>query len=223
MKRNRRARWVLRVAVAALLLASAAAQAAIVIALRGEASVQRGQQTITLREGATLEDSDELVTSPGAEVLVQFDDEARMVVRSESRVEFKQLLRKEELQRQQKINVAKGALRYLSGALTDRKQVVFTSPHATIGIRGTDIEILMGPAPAGANPPGTYLKVNTGLAVLTGLDGTSIELTPGEVALALEAELSRAGVRSIRRPSARKVEVVPADLFRAGALDSLLR
>lgn len=208
---------------AALLLASAAAQAATVIALRGEAWVQRGQQNVPLREGSTLQDSDELVTGPGAEVLVRFEDEARMVVRPESRIEFKQLLRKEELQRQQKINVAKGGLRYLSGALTDRKQVEFTSPNATIGIRGTDIEIAMEGAAAGSSQPGTYLKVNSGIAVLTGLDGTTVELAPGEVALALEAELSRAGVRSIRRPSARKLEVVPADLFRAGALDSLLR
>jgi hypothetical protein len=71
--------------------------------------------------------------------------------------------------------------------------------------------------------PVTYLKVNRGIAVLTGLDGTQVELTEGQIALALEAELSRAGVRSIPHPSAMRMEAAPAHLFQPGSLDNLLR
>lgn len=208
---------------AVLLLWAFTAQGAVVIALRGEASVQRGGLTMAVRTGTELQDADELVTAPGAEVLVRFDDEARMAVRPESRLELRQLLRKEELQRQQRIAVVKGGIRYISGEKTDRRQVVFSSPQVTIGIRGTDIEIALDEGGAGANPAGTYLKVNAGVAVLTGLDGTAVELAAGEVALGLEAELTPRGTRSIRRPSARKLEIVPASVFQAGALDSLLR
>src|SRR6185369_1663101 len=130
----------------------------------------------------------------------QFEDDGRMLVRPHSRVDLRQLLRKDEPQRQQIITVLKGGLRYLSSILTNRRQVTFTSAQATIGIRGTDIEIALDEAAADAKPSGTYLKVNHGIAVMTGLDGTEVELSEGQIALALEAELSRAGVRSIRRP-----------------------
>lgn len=222
MKPSNRAVWAAPF-IAGLLLWAAAAQAGTVVAARGEAWVRRDQQTVPLRTGTALQDADELVTGPGAEVLVRFEDEARMVVRPDSRLELHQLLRKDELQRQQKIAIVKGGLRYLSGARTDRRQVVFTSAHVTIGIRGTDIEIALDETGANANPPGTYLKVNSGIAVLTGLDGTAVELAPGEVALGSEAELTPRGTRSIRRPSARKLDAAPASLFQAGTLDSLLR
>ena len=209
--------------VTGLLFYAAAAQAATVLASNGDAWVQRGQQTVPVRPGTEFQDADELVTGPGAEVLVRFADEARMVVRADSRVELRQLLRKEELQRQQKIAVVKGGLRYLSGEKTDRGRVVFTSTHVTIGIRGTDIEIALDEVGGNANPPGTYLKVNSGIAVLTGLDGTAVELAPGEVAMGAEAQVTRSGTRSLRRPSAKKVDIAPANLFKTAALDSLLR
>lgn len=209
--------------VTGLLFYAAAAQAATVLASNGDAWVQRGQQTVPVRPGTEFQDADELVTGPGAEVLVRFADEARMVVRADSRVELRQLLRKEELQRQQKIAVVKGGLRYLSGEKTDRGRVVFTSTHVTIGIRGTDIEIALDEVGGNANPPGTYLKVNSGIAVLTGLDGTAVELAPGEVAMGAEAQVTPSGTRSLRRPSAKKVDIAPANLFKTAALDSLLR
>ena len=209
--------------VTGLLFYAAAAQAATVLASNGDAWVQRGQQTVPVRPGTEFQDADELVTGPGAEVLVRFADEARMVVRADSRVELRQLLRKEELQRQQKIAVVKGGLRYLSGEKTDRGRVVFTSTHVTIGIRGTDIEIALDEVGGNANPPGTYLKVNSGIAVLTGLDGTAVELAPGEVAMGAEAQVTLSGTRSLRRPSAKKVDIAPANLFKTATLDSLLR
>jgi hypothetical protein len=210
-------------AVIAGLLLCAAAQAATVVASNGEAWIQRGQQTVPVRVGTELQDADDLVTGPGAEILVRFEDEARMLLRGDSRLELRQLLRKDELQRQQKIAIVKGGLRYLSSVKTDRRQVVFTSPHATIGIRGTDIEIALDEAGVNPNPPGTYLRVNSGIAVLTGLDGTVVELAPGEVALGSEAQLMAGGTRSLRRPSARKLDAAPASLFQVGSLDSLLR
>jgi hypothetical protein len=207
----------------AILFVAAFARAGSVVESRGEVSVERGQQVVPLRAGTALENGDKLITGPGAEVLVRLEDDARMLVRPDSRLELRQLPRKDESQRQQIITVIKGGLRYLSGILTVRRQVSFTSANATIGIRGTDIEIALDEAGASAKPPGTYLKVNHGIAVLAGLDGSEVELSEGQVALALEAELSRAGVRSVRRPSAIRMEAAPAHLFQRGSMDSLLR
>lgn len=209
--------------MAILCLSAAAVGAGTVVESRGAVWVERGQQQVPLRAGTPLEDADELVTGPGAEVLVRFEDDARMLVRPDSRLELRQLLRRDELQRQQKIAVAKGGLRYLSSARTERRQVHFSSPHVTIGIRGTDIEIALDAAGANANPPGTYLKVNSGVAVLTGLDGTALELSEGQVALGADAQLTPRGVRSLRRPSARKLDAAPAHLFQPSSLDRLLR
>ncbi|HWP13486.1 MAG TPA: FecR domain-containing protein [Ramlibacter sp.] len=214
--------WPIGILVGLLLMAAASVRAGSVVAARGEVWVERGQQIVPLRPGAALQAADKLVTGPGAEVLVRFEDDARMLVRSDSTLDLRQLLRKDEI-RQQIINIVKGGLRYLSSVTTVRQQVSFTSVHATIGIRGTDIEIALDETRANAKPAGTYLKVNHGIAVLTGLDGSEVELSEGQVALGIEAELSRAGVRSIRRPSAMRMDAAPAHLFQPGSMDSLLR
>lgn len=207
----------------ALMMVVAPARAASVVDARGEAWVERGQQVVPLRAGAALQEADKLITGPGAEVLVRFQDDARMLVRPNSTLDVRQLLRKDEI-RQQIINIVRGGLRYVSSLATAVRQVNFTSAQATIGIRGTDIEIALDEAGAEARAAaGTYLKVNRGVAVLTGLDGTEVELGEGQVGLALEAELSRAGVRSIRRPSAMRMQAAPTHLFQPGSLDGLLR
>jgi hypothetical protein len=217
-----RIRTLLVGSLAAILLISAVSgRAGSVVEARGQAWVERASQVVPLRPGTPLEEGDKLNTGPGAEVLLRFQDDARMLVRGDSRLELRELLRKDEL-RKQIINIVKGALRYVSSVATPRQQVNFTSAQATIGIRGTDIEIALEEAVA-AYPAATYLKVNRGVGVLTGLDGAEVELTEGQVALALEAELFRAGVRSIRRPSAMRLQTAPAHLFQPGTMDSLMR
>ncbi|HEX9720895.1 MAG TPA: FecR domain-containing protein [Ramlibacter sp.] len=216
----RRCAWPIGFLVGILFMATASVQAGSVLETRGEVWVERAQQLVPMRAGTALQEGDKLITAPGAEVLVRLEDDARLLVRADSRLDLRQLLRRDEL-RKQIISIVKGGLRYVSSVSTVRQQVNFTSAQATIGIRGTDIEIAMG---EGANAkPVTYLKVNRGIAVLTGLDGTQVELTEGQIALALEEELSRAGVRSIPHPSAMRMEAAPAHLFQPGSLDRLLR
>ena len=97
--------------------------------------------------------------------------------------------------------------------------MAFETLSAIVGIRGTDIEIAVSDAPVEDNPAGTYLKLNTGQAVL---DGAEVKLSPGQVAFGAEPQPTAKGIRAIARPSAARMEVTPLSVFKLAQLDSLL-
>jgi hypothetical protein len=185
--------------------------------------LSRSQRLAVRRLACLKETSSALLLSPDAEVLVQFDDGATMVVRCDSQVLFRKLVEEGQLDARQKtLQIIKGGLRYLSGALTQRKKVAFETASATVGIHGTGIEIAVSDAPVEGHPAGTYLKVNTGQAVLAGLDGAEVELSPGQVAFGAEPQPTPKGTSAIARPSTARVEVIHSGVFKSAQLDSLL-
>ena len=193
-------------------------------AVKGQVQLQRVQTVSTAVVGMQLEEADVIVVPPEAEALVHFDDDAQMVVRGDSQVSFTRLsLTGPPTQRQKTLRLLKGSMRYLSGKSTPANRVSFESKSVVIGIRGTDIEIAVTDEGLDGNPAGTYLRVNTGQAVLSGLDGTQVALEPGQVGFGAEPELTPRGISIVRRPSARPIPVVPAGLFKTGSMDSLLR
>ncbi len=197
--------------------------AANVLAVNGQAQLISAQPPAPVVVGMQVKESDALLLPANAEVLVQFDDGAKMVVRGDSQVVFRKLVEQGPTESRQKtLQIIKGGLRYLSGVLTQRRKVAFETASATIGIRGTDIEIAVSDAPVESNPAGTYLKVNTGQAVLAGLDGAEVELLPGQVAFGAEPQLTPKGTRAITRPSAARMELIPLSVFKPAQLDSLL-
>ena len=199
---------------------SSIALAANILAVNGQAQLISAQPPTLVVVGMLVKESDALLLSPNAEVLVQFDDGAKMVVRGDSQVLFRKLVENGLLDARQKtLQIIKGGLRYLSGALTIRKRVAFETLSATVGIRGTDIEIAVSDAPVEGNPAGTYLKLNTGQAVL---DGVEVKLSPGQVAFGAEPQPTAKGTRAIARPSTARMEVTPLSVFKLAQLDSLL-
>ena len=220
---NRTLRWVVMAICAFGMQAAWAAQ---LVKVQGVVQVARGGQVLSSFEGQRLQEGDVVETSAESETLIRFDDGARLVVRSESHLVINQLrLKGPVTARQKTIRIVKGALRYVSAKATVRRKVAFLTPTSTIGIRGTDIEILVAQEVVQDNNPGTYLKVNTGAAHITAPDGAAELVNPGEVAYGGEPELQARG-GGPKRPSARKV-VVQADrigrAFRSSALDALLR
>lgn len=200
------------------------AQAARVLAVTGEVTVQRGDVRSPLAVGARLAEGDELVSTQGSEALVRFDDGARMALRSDSSIQFKELrLKGPASKRQKTIAIVKGGLRYISGKATVRQRVSFASSTATIGIRGTDIEISVAPEAVNDEPTGTYLKVNAGAATLLAVDGTQVNVDPGQVAFGGEPELVPRGAGGKRRPAGRKLEMGADSIFKTGSLDRLMR
>ncbi len=203
--------------------ASLPAQAARVMATTGTLQLQRGEAVLPVVVGTRLREGDAVLSAPGAEVVVRFDDGARMALRASSTLHITALqLSGPRSKRQKTLRIVKGGLRYISSQVSARHRVVFETNTATIGIRGTDIEIAVASEAVDEDPSGTYLKVNTGAATLTAVDGTVVALDPGQVAFGGEPDLVPRGAGGTRRPAGRKVESA-SGLFKAGLLDTLMR
>lgn len=206
----------------ALLLAQPA-QAARVLALSGEVLIERGAGTVPVVVGSRLREGDQLRSGENAEVFVRFDDGAKMVLRSASGLQVKDLrLKGPSASRQKTIRVLKGALRYISSRAAVRSRVSFETSTATIGIRGTDIEIAVSDDPVDTDPAGTYLKVNSGTAIMEASDGTLVEVDSGQIAYGGLPEVVPRGIGGKKRPAARKLEAGAAGVFKSGLLDSLM-
>lgn len=200
------------------------AHAGKLMAFSGVVQIERNQQLLPVVVGSVLREADTLVLEPDAEALVRFRDGANMVLRSNSRVTFDELVQVgAQNKRKKSLKILKGGIRYVSGKVARQSKVAFVTQNVSIGIRGTDIEIAVAEDSVSGNPPGTYLKVNTGQAVLVGQDGTQVEVDPGQVAFGSEPELTPRGAGGVRRPAARRLEGASSAIFKAGALDRLLR
>ena len=194
------------------------------VAFSGVVQIERNQQLLPVAVGSVFRESDTLVLEPDAEALVRFRDGANMVLRSNSRVTFDALVQVgAQNKRKKSLRILKGGIRYVSGKIARQSKVAFVTQNVSIGIRGTDIEIAVAEDSVAGNPPGTYLKVNAGQAVLVAQDGTQVEVDPGQVAFGTEPELTPRGAGGVRRPAARRVEGASSSIFKAGALDRLLR
>ncbi len=220
------ARTISQCTLAALLVlfSAGSVHAARVTAVNGHVEIHRGDKNLPAVVGSRLREGDEFVSEGDAEALVRFDDGARLALRSDSRLQVKTLkLKGEPAYRQKTIKLLKGGLRYISGRATVKNRVSFETNTATVGIRGTDIEIAVSEDPVNTDPAGTYLKVNTGVATMEAVDGTQVAVDPGQVAFGGEPELVPRGAGGTRRPAARKVEAAVGGLFKTGLLDKLMR
>lgn len=207
------------------LLPAADALAARVTALNGLVQILRGERLLPAVVGSRLRVGDEFVTEGAdSEALVRFDDGARMALRSDSRLQVAALkLKGPSEARQKTLKIIKGGLRYISGRRTAKSTIAFQTPTATIGIRGTDIEIAVSEDPVNNDPAGTYLKVNSGIANMEATDGTQVDVDAGQIAFGGLPEVVPRGPGGTRRPAARKVEAAVGGLFKTGALDRLLK
>lgn len=193
----------------ALLLTFTLAQdawAARIVVLNGKLTIQRGDQLLRAVVGSRLRQGDEFISDANSEALVRFDDGARLALREESRLEINALkLKGAPTYRQKTIKIVKGGLRYISGRATAKNNVSFVTNTATIGIRGTDIEIAISEDAINTDPAGTYLKVNAGVATLAAVDGTQVDVDAGQIAFGGLPELVPRGAGGVRRPSARRI------------------
>ena len=197
-------------------------------AVTGEFRVLRNGAAVTLKAGAPLRAGDEFSAGEGGEAFIQFRDGAKLAVRPNSEVKLDAAsLSGAVSTRETVIRLLKGGLRYISGKATYRKGVSFKTPTATIGIRGTDIEIAINDDPQADLSVGTVLRVNSGEAILSAPDGTAVDVVAGEWALGAEPDLIPRGSNQKRRSQARAVDAAlkaaAGGVFKAGALDRLMR
>ncbi len=189
---------------------------------QGVVSVTRANASIALGSGDALREGDTISTVAGASVLVQLEDGAKLLVRPDTRVTLSRIVNFGALDKLgHSIEVVIGAIRYVTGLVgkTQPQRVAFNTPVATIGIRGTDLEIVHAPKADSVRELGTYVRVNTGGIELAGNDGSKVTLSKDEQAFAApQGPKLRGGGRA---PAAIKLEA-PAAVFSSGELDSLL-
>jgi hypothetical protein len=210
------------VVAAVFLLVASQVYAATVQAVAGEVQLERKSKVTLVSNGVRFQEGDQISSSTSGEVLVKFDDGAQLALRRDSAFVLEKLANKGASTKGQKtINLIKGGLRYISGKKTVRKNVLFFTNTAAVGIRGTDIEISLTAEASAEMPSGTYLRVNTGNAYLQTADGANVSPQAGEMAFGGLPELMPRGLDGRKRPAAQLVKT-PVDVFAKGSLDQLM-
>jgi len=127
--------------------AFAQAVAGTVKTLLGTAYVKRGAERIQVTKEMTLYSKDIIETLPSAFVGIMLSDQTRITAGANTtlnlaKYEFNPDTKKGGMQ----VNVAKGLVQVSSGVLgkTNRENVEFNTPVATVGIRGTNFVIDVG-------------------------------------------------------------------------------
>ncbi|MGE3163232.1 MAG: FecR domain-containing protein [Burkholderiales bacterium] len=185
--------------------------------------------------GGQVFEGDSIATQAGAEAHLQMADGASLIVRENSRITVAAYVADGGASDRSLIELARGALRSITGWIGrhNRSNYAIRTPLVTIGVRGTDHEPahLVEGDPRGK--PGSYDKVNAGLAVMQSPQG-AVEIPANKAAfLSLDGlppqlldaipEFFKPGAYE-REFNARARQVERAlDELRQGRIDELLR
>lgn len=208
---------------AMLTLGTATAMADQIVSVKGQPVVLRGAQPLSAVAGMVIEDGDELVSLPSEELLVSFEDGARLAIRPSSRVWIRALSGRRGASKVRTLRVSLGRARFVSARNRAQDATGFETPSATIGIRGTDIEIVVEENLGQSGIDGTYLIVNEGVAQLRGADGSQVEVQPGQVAFGARVDLTPRTGRTRTLPAARLLAPAEFPSVAPGAMDEQLR
>lgn len=189
--------------------------------VKGSLYANRSGETTVLRTGSRIAERDVLTTTGRSTALLKMDDGANLLLREDTTMEVRKLQAQGEPGAVgQVFELLVGAFRYVSGSLgQDRPDsIAFVTSTATLGLRGTDLDVVHKPVVSGADDPGTYVKVNRGAVALGGLDGSFVQVAKDQQAYAGKpATLMRGGKTG---PVTMRIE--SAEVFKTGELDALL-
>mgnify|MGYP002682748079 CR=1 FL=1 len=137
--------------------------------------------------GASVGVGERVETQAGATAHVVLADGGLLVVRPDSTVAVLQYRAQAKPDDGASLSLLRGALRMVTGWLgkTQPRAVLVTTSTATLGIRGTDFELM-------DNPQGSHVHVTSG-EVLMGNAAGEVVIRPGEL-----ASLLRGGERPMR-------------------------
>lgn len=120
---------------------------------------------------------DEITTQPDSQVMIRFADRSSLLVRPKSTVAIEEFQFDQKPDDRMTTNVTAGAVRAVSGGIAKDKpsNVKFSAGTATIGIRGTDIELAII-EDGQRDRAGTYNFVYSGATEMTLASGPSIQI-----------------------------------------------
>lgn len=135
---------------------------------------------VELRVDDSVCPGDLIESGAASEAVLIAEDRTLVAIRAEARLEVTDYRAERKPTDRMSLKLVKGGMRVVSGWLAklNRADYKVLTPTATIGIRGTDHEVLVLEAASTAqppDPPGTYNKVNRG--------GTLISTAAGELPL----------------------------------------
>lgn len=217
---NKKCALLLPLWLSCLLGLAAHVQAATVQAMTGRVQVERSGRADAVQSQQSLRAGDVIITQVGGSLVLKLDDGALLLVRERARVRLETLAAQPSAdQPAQVFRLTIGALRYVTGLIgKERPQSIrFLTPTATVGIRGTDLDVVVRASAEADLQPGTYVKVNTG-AVQLSVGSDEINVSATEAVFAGEPVIARGGRR---QATTRRIDG-ETRVFQRSALDDLL-
>jgi hypothetical protein len=195
-----------------LALPALAQQAGRIDLIDGEVRIINAKaQTRIAQLGEAVNQGDTVTTGRNGEAHLKMDDGGMLAIRPDARLSIVKFQSKGHDSDVSLVSLARGALRAISGWIGRRSpdRVNIQTPTATIGIRGTDHEVVVVPEGSSEGQPGTYDKVNAGGTRLSSERGV-VDVSPGQAAFA--------------SPTAAPtvLATIPEDVFKPSRNDSRL-
>src|SRR5512140_2070756 len=153
--------------------------------------VTKAGETRALVKGAEINEGDKIVTAAGASAQLKMVDGGFIAVRPNTNMTFDtyHYSGKQDGSENAVVSLLQGGFRTITGLIghTNKQNYLIKTETATIGIRGTDHEpmVILPPLPgqAAIAPPGTYDKVNVGVAFIR-TDAGSVDIQRNQVGFA---------------------------------------
>lgn len=173
--------------------------------------ITKAGATRALVKGAEVDEGDRIVTASGSSAQIRMVDGGFIAVRPNTNMAFDtyHYSGKDDGTGNAILSLLQGGFRAITGIIghTNKQNYLIRTQTATIGIRGTDHEpmVILPPAPgqAAIGEPGTYDKVNVGIAYIR-TDAGSVDIQRNQVGF---APVSRAapvilpGIPSFYKPT----------------------
>lgn len=158
--------------------------------------INRAGQAIELKKGAEVNEGDRIVTGDNASAQIKMVDGGFIAVRPNTNMGFDtyRYNGKEDGSESAVVSLLSGGFRTITGIIgrTNKQNYTVRTETSTIGIRGTDHEpmVILPPAPGrvAIAPPGTYDKVNLGIAFIRNEAGT-IDIQRNQVGYVPDAKV----------------------------------
>lgn len=178
-----------------------------------------------IQKGDAVSEGDTLTTAPAASAQISMEDGGFIAVRPDTSLKFDsfRFAGKQDGNEQSFFSLFKGGFRAITGLIgrINKEKYRISTPFATLGIRGTDHEILVvapGSAMALLAPIGTYDKVNLGETTLTTGKGT-LSILPNQMGYAGAADQ----MPQLQPLNLKLFSVAPAPQARGGMKDQGIR
>ena len=135
--------WLMCVATALSL--AGAAHSATVQAVVGRVQIERDGRSNAAAPQQTLRAGDVIVTQSGGQLVLKLDDGAMLLVRDSAHVRLETLSAQAQAEQPAQVfRVVVGGLRFVTGLIGKQQPAAIRilTPTATVGIRGTDLDLL---------------------------------------------------------------------------------